>query len=203
MVKIIKTLNLIFFRLVENAKEGDCLVFTYSGHGSWKKDKSGDEVDGKDEELVPIDYEVSGDIVDDYINKILVSKVPKGVNLVCIIDACHSNTILDLKYTLDSSLKNGYKIEGKNLETLGNIICISGCQDFDVSSDTVERGKPCGALTFCFLEVLKKHNYKIGICDLLVELQTWMKKHKYEQIPQISVGNLHCISKVFSFNNFV
>ena len=47
------------------------LFFHYSGHGSYIKDENGDEVDGKDECLCPIDYAYSGMIIDDEIKGIL------------------------------------------------------------------------------------------------------------------------------------
>ena len=36
-------------KLVTGAVAGDSLVFTFSGHGSWLPDDSGDEPDGRDE----------------------------------------------------------------------------------------------------------------------------------------------------------
>ena len=38
-----------------------------AGHGGWVEDTSGDEADGMDETLVPVDFEESGEITDDTI----------------------------------------------------------------------------------------------------------------------------------------
>ena len=46
--------------LCQNAKAGDRLFMSYSGHGSWVYDKDGDEADGKDETLCPDDYATGG-----------------------------------------------------------------------------------------------------------------------------------------------
>ncbi len=43
----------------------DRLIVTYSGHGTWVPDADGDEPDGRDEALVPIDYRTAGVITDD------------------------------------------------------------------------------------------------------------------------------------------
>jgi hypothetical protein len=67
--------------LVENARPGDRFFLHYSGHGGFVEDYSefssayrdscvytelgGDEVDGKDETILPVDHEKEGQIVDD------------------------------------------------------------------------------------------------------------------------------------------
>ena len=50
--------------LLETAKSGDCVVITYSGHGSFVPDKDGDEADGTDECLCPYDTRRKGVITD-------------------------------------------------------------------------------------------------------------------------------------------
>jgi len=84
--------------LVQGCRPGDSLFFHFSGHGSQKKDQDGDEVDGYDETILPVDYKKSGQIVDDEMNSILVRPLPEGVRLTAIFDSCHSGTALDLPY---------------------------------------------------------------------------------------------------------
>ncbi|OUM65931.1 hypothetical protein PIROE2DRAFT_20247 [Piromyces sp. E2] len=84
--------------LVQGCRPGDSLFFHFSGHGSQKKDQDGDEVDGYDETILPVDYKKSGQIVDDEMNAILVRPLPEGVRLTAIFDSCHSGTALDLPY---------------------------------------------------------------------------------------------------------
>merc|ERR1719386_252614 len=43
--------------LVAGAKSGDSLFFHYSGHGTSLADDDGDEEDGQDEALVPVDFQ--------------------------------------------------------------------------------------------------------------------------------------------------
>jgi len=85
--------------LVSGAKSGDSLFFHYSGHGGTAKDSDGDEVDGYDETILPLDYQTAGQIVDDVIYDNLVQPLPQGCRLTAIFDSCHSGTVLDLPYT--------------------------------------------------------------------------------------------------------
>lgn len=85
--------------LVEGCEPGDSLVFHYSGHGSnQEQNYTGEEIDGFDETLCPIDHETNGMIVDNEINETIVRPLPAGVKLHAIIDACHSGTVLDLPF---------------------------------------------------------------------------------------------------------
>lgn len=85
--------------LVQDARPGDSLFLHYSGHGGSQKDTDGDEADGMDETLIPVDYESAGVIVDDEIHALLVAPLPAGVRLTAIMDCCHSGSVLDLPFT--------------------------------------------------------------------------------------------------------
>jgi hypothetical protein len=84
--------------LVEGCVSGDSLVFHFSGHGMQKLDINGDEVDGYDEAICPLDFEDRGVLLDDEINETIVRPLGPGVKLHAIVDTCHSGTILDLPY---------------------------------------------------------------------------------------------------------
>eukprot|EP00178_Gracilaria_changii_P013561 TRINITY_DN3829_c0_g1_i1.p1 TRINITY_DN3829_c0_g1~~TRINITY_DN3829_c0_g1_i1.p1 ORF type:complete len:500 (+),score=76.32 TRINITY_DN3829_c0_g1_i1:84-1502(+) len=86
--------------LINGSRPGDSLWFSFSGHGSQIVDTSGDESDGYDETLLPVDYKVAGPIVDDELYKI-VRRVARGARLTVLLDACHSGTGLDLPYQHD------------------------------------------------------------------------------------------------------
>lgn len=88
--------------LVEQTKPGDIVYFHFSGHGSQVEDdrsernpKPGDELDGKDETLVPSDYaglhDGRNDIRDDEIEQLLAGLAGRHVALT--VDSCHSGTI--------------------------------------------------------------------------------------------------------------
>ncbi|CAO3589967.1 unnamed protein product [Absidia cylindrospora] len=88
--------------LVANARPNDSFFFHYSGHGGSVKDTDGDEDDGYDETIYPVDHDrypgTSGQIVDDEMNAIMVQRLPRGCRLTAIFDSCHSGTALDLPY---------------------------------------------------------------------------------------------------------
>jgi hypothetical protein len=96
--------------LVEDARAGDSLFLHYSGHGGQTPDRGadGDEIDGMDETILPVDYEKAGQIVDDDMHQILIKHLKPGVRMTVIFDSCHSGTALDLPYVYDNH---------------GNIVC--------------------------------------------------------------------------------
>ena len=78
---------------VKGAKTGDRLLFHFSGHGSQVRDRDGDELKDKmDEILCPHDMNWDGTyIVDDELRKIFTG-LPKGCALEVLLDSCHSGT---------------------------------------------------------------------------------------------------------------
>lgn len=69
-----------------------------SGHGGQTPDLDGDEDDGYDEVIYPVDFRVAGHIVDDDMHIIMVKSLQPGVRLTAIFDSCHSGSALDLPY---------------------------------------------------------------------------------------------------------
>lgn len=57
--------------LVKDARPNDSLFFHYSGHGGQTKDLDGDEEDGYDEVIYPVDFRQAGHIVDDEMHRIM------------------------------------------------------------------------------------------------------------------------------------
>eukprot|EP01012_Entosiphon_sulcatum_P068324 TRINITY_DN9845_c0_g2_i1.p1 TRINITY_DN9845_c0_g2~~TRINITY_DN9845_c0_g2_i1.p1 ORF type:complete len:346 (+),score=46.71 TRINITY_DN9845_c0_g2_i1:467-1504(+) len=92
--------------LVEGASPGDSLFFHYSGHGGQARDAEGDEKDGFDETIIPVDYRSAGQIIDDVIFKELVTPLPEGCRMTVIMDCCHSGTVLDLPYVFVANAGN-------------------------------------------------------------------------------------------------
>jgi len=84
--------------LVKDARPNDSLVFHYSGHGGITKDLDGDEDEGYDEVIYPVDFQQAGHIVDDDMHAIMVRPLPPGCKLTALFDSCHSGTALDLPF---------------------------------------------------------------------------------------------------------
>ncbi|CCC69165.1 hypothetical protein NCAS_0C01750 [Naumovozyma castellii] len=85
--------------LVKDVQPGDHLFLHYSGHGGQTPDLDGDEADGMDDVIYPVDFETQGFIVDDLMHDIMVRPLMQGVRLTALFDSCHSGTVLDLPFT--------------------------------------------------------------------------------------------------------
>lgn len=75
-----------------------CAILNRLGHGGQTKDLDGDEADGYDEVIYPVDFRQFGHITDDEMHRIMVQPLHGGVRLTAIFDSCHSGTALDLPY---------------------------------------------------------------------------------------------------------
>lgn len=84
--------------LVQGAEPNDSLFVHFSGHGGRTPDLDGDEEDGYDDVIYPVDYRTVGHIVDDDMHAVMVRPLKPGVRLTAIFDSCHSGTALDLPY---------------------------------------------------------------------------------------------------------
>lgn len=73
-------------------------TLTRVGHGGQTEDLDGDEDDGFDEVIYPVDFKTAGHIVDDEIHYHVVKPLPAGSRLTAIFDSCHSGSVLDLPY---------------------------------------------------------------------------------------------------------
>jgi hypothetical protein len=169
--------------LVEKNKQGyKNIWFQYSGHGYFKKDLNGDELDGRDECLVTVDDKF---ITDDVLNTNLISRMSSDANMICIMDCCYSGTIMDLKYkykTLGVCELQYNNKDGKN------IISISGCRDDQTSADAWFSNKWNGALTKKLMTVLERSNYTITNMNLLTELQSELSGDGFTQQPVITTS---------------
>lgn len=111
-------------QIVAESASGDVVYCHYSGHGSKVTDRNGDEADGYDETLVPVDYYSAGMIKDDDLLKKLVLPMAAGVFATSIMDCCHSGTILDLPYNFkaDGEQAEMESNEGFNFDPIDSIL---------------------------------------------------------------------------------
>ncbi|KAF3907481.1 Metacaspase-1A [Arthrobotrys entomopaga] len=109
--------------LVQDAQPNDSLFFHFSGHGGQVKDLDGDEADGYDETIYPVDYQTKGHIVDDLMHDIMVKPLKPGVRLTAIFDSCHSGTALDLPfvYSTAGTLKEQNLLKEAGMGLLGAV----------------------------------------------------------------------------------
>lgn len=174
-------------------------VIQYSGHGTSIGDRNGDEKDGSDEALVGYDLNF---ISDDELFKLLCDFHPES-NIISIIDACHSGSMLDLPYSyininssedfqLNTDSQGGvgcFKENGNQMQQ--KVIMISGCRDSQYSTDTYSsiRRESCGALT----DALLNHGD-------FIELPIFNLKASVESIVSC-YNQLPCVSSSFKLIN--
>jgi hypothetical protein len=173
--------NLVSKTHTEGFKE---VWFSYSGHGYHVNDNSGDEKDGQDEVICPLDYERNGFIKDDYIFENLVKKLPSDVTLIALMDCCHSGTILDLPFVFKNDV---YQIDNNiNMDNLCRTVMISGCTDVQTSADAYIDKQYKGAMSWSFMKSLQDTEYNITTKDLLRRMREVLKNDGYDQIPMLS-----------------
>lgn len=184
-----------FKNLLINSQSGDLLFFLFSGHGSYIIDRNGDEKDGRDELIVSCDLQ---SILDDELKSLIQTHLKKDVTLFALIDSCFSGSVLDLKYQFMDSLNyEKFTENSKQLETIGNVLMISGCTDDQTSADAVFNGKPNGAMTWSLLESLKQKP-NVNWRELIKNMRDLLNTSQFTQIPQFSCGTFENIdTKVF------
>ncbi|KAG9020889.1 Ca(2+)-dependent cysteine protease [Tulasnella sp. JGI-2019a] len=191
--------------LVRNAQANDSLFFHFSGHGGFTEDLDGDESDGFDQVIYPVDHTKTGHIVDDEMHDIMVSgahtgiPLPLGCRLTAIFDSCHSGTALDVAdlpfvYSTEGKIKGGTKLLSRQnsarefiRNTKGSpadVISWSACKDDQKCVDTMVDGQATGVMSWAFMRSLN-HNPQQSYQQLLVSIRALLKQ-KYSQRPQLS-----------------
>lgn len=164
----------------------DFVWIHYSGHGSQTLDTSNDEQDGRDECLVPNDYDKAGLLSDDYIHNLLTLFNPK-TRVVCMFDSCHSGTVSDLKFSWEGRARMTY--ENPRSIVKCKAISISGCLDPQTSADAYNVSgdrKFTGAMTSCLLMVLNEDPTTIkNVFTLVDKLRAKLASMQFTQIPKL------------------
>lgn len=162
--------------MIDNAVKGDSLIFTYSGHGTWVPDRSGDEPDGRDEALCPYDLSTKGALLDDEIHTLFSRRAP-GVRIVLISDSCHSGSVTrGSEEDIDPDVPRirfmppeawmaredlppaalRMAIPRGGFTRAGGDLLLAGCRDTEYSYDTRFKGRPNGAFTYYALKTLRE-----------------------------------------------
>ncbi len=195
--------------VVASLTTNDVGVITYSGHGTWVPDLTGDEPDGKDEAICPVDMGVDGVnlIIDDEINTILSRTVP-GARIVLITDSCHSGTVFRFMSPLDRVVRMARYLppshfirDVKLLDAvhklgpagpvasdapLPRIIHYAGCKDTEYSYDASFASRPNGAFTYCALQATRKLAKTATYADWQVAIRKLLPSASYPQTPRFN-----------------
>jgi len=158
------------------------LFLSYSGHGTYVRDLNGDEKDGRDECIVPLDYKRKGFIKDDRLN-LLIRKMPVRCKMYCLFDSCFSGTVLDLT--------SPPPLAGKSIN--GNVVMISGCTDNQTSTESLINGSWSGVMTTCFLDSIAANNggasNNLNFSPRVVQqMNEMLKSRGHSQTPLLSWG---------------
>lgn len=167
----------------DKIKKGNIVYLHFSAHGQPVEDLNGDEEDGWDEAIVPIDaykiykkglYEGNRHLTDDQLNKYvkrLREKIgPKGI-LYVTIDACHAGTSSRANdetvrgtrvgftynnkvYKPSSNKKSHYKVDSS--AKLANVVFVEACRPDQVNTEIKVEGKRFGPLSYNIAQVLSE-----------------------------------------------
>ena len=183
------------------------LWFTYSGHGGSVRDTNGDELDGRDETLVPADYRSAGQLRDDSIAAIL-SRVRPGASFFGLFDSCHSGSVADLptsyraqrgagsRVSIAGPLRSGNmtgQIEQQHAaENPARIVTISACRDDQTaaSAHNLEgRRKWQGAMTNAFRALPIKGGRSLSGDQVLQLMQDKLNRRRFAQMTTLSTND--------------
>jgi hypothetical protein len=207
-VNILAEIAKILGKLAAN----DTAIITYSGHGTYIPDQSGDETDRRDEALCPWDMQRNL-LLDDELRDAL-SKRAQGSRVLLVTDCCHSGTMTrDLAemhfgefqfprfvdfYTLSTQMcltaldrihaQARAARSARDVIDQGGLTHWAGCKDNEVSYDATIGGKPCGAFTDSALRILAKAKGSTGLNSAAVQasMEKFLPSQRYPQTPQFS-----------------
>lgn len=189
---------------VARLNSGDLLFITYSGHGSWIPDMSGDEPDKRDEVLVMNDFQY---VTDDELY-VEFEKRKRGARLVMVSDSCHSGSVARFAPAIDprrgklrflapevlledkpkalalaeSIEERGIKVKGKSRRSA---ILLSGCMDTEYSYDAYFDNRPNGAFTYFATRTFRERTPRNYI-DWHTAIREHLPAEDLGQTPQLS-----------------
>jgi len=193
--------------MVSRCEYGDIACFTFSGHGSWVPDESGDEPDGRDEVICPADIEQGIWISDDQLAEVFAERA-RGARVVMLADSCHSGTVSRLSTALRPH-ERASKIRflppevfyGRNSPEILDVrgigsrpakaagssasLLISGCKDTEYSYDAWFGDRANGAFTRAAIDALKEVHATASYAEWHRKIRTKLPSASYPQTPQL------------------
>ena len=180
--------QLVHLRSLATKNKISHIIFHYSGHGDSRRDRSGDERDGRDETILPVDHASAGTIADDFFINNILNRLPRRTHVFALVDACHSGTFMDLRrsYHLRGKSTLHAITENKRAKDNRRHVLISGCVDSSYSYDTydTEYGAS-GACTVAFIRAIKGRRAP-RLVDIMRSMRAATKPHG--QVPQLSAN---------------
>ena len=179
-------------------RKGDIVYLHFSAHGQPVEDINGDEEDGWDESIVPIDaykiykkgvYEGQRHLTDDLLNKFvkkLREKIGRTGFLYVTIDACHAGTSsrandetirgTHVGFTYNNKVfkpstnkKSHYRIETST--KMSNVLFIEACRSDQVNKEIKVDGKRFGPLSYNIAQTLSGFTLTTNANDLVESIK--------------------------------
>ena len=184
-------------------KKGDIVYLHFSAHGQPVEDLNGDEEDGWDEAIVPIDayknykkglYEGKKHLLDDQLNtyiKKLRTKIGATGFLYVVIDACHAGTSsrandetirgTKVGFTYNNKVfkpstqkKSHYKVEAT--PKMSHVIYLEACRPDQVNMEIKVDGKRYGPLSYNIAQALQAKPLSANGNDFLNQVKASIMK---------------------------
>lgn len=190
-------------QFTSRTKKGDIVYLHFSTHGQPVEDINGDEDDGWDESIVPIDayklykkgvYEGKRHLIDDQLNA-MVKKLRQRIGpsgfLYVIIDACHAGTASRANdntvrgtyvgftysnkvFKPSTNKKTHYRIEAS--PKLSNVMFIEACRPDQVNTEIKVGGKRYGPLSYNIAQTLSNYILKTNAKGFIENLKQTIVK---------------------------
>lgn len=168
---------------ISQSKAGDIVYLHFSTHGQPIEDISGDETDGWDEAIIPIDaykvykkgfYEGEKHLLDDQLNtylKELRLKIGTKGLIYVVIDACHAGTASRGNDEIKRGTYVGFTKNNKvfrpskdntshysirHQAKQADLVCFEACRADQVNTEVRVNGIQYGSLSFHLAKVLSK-----------------------------------------------
>ena len=184
-------------------KKGDIVYLHFSAHGQPVEDLNGDEEDGWDEAIVPIDayknykkgvYEGKKHLLDDQLNtyiKKLRTKIGATGFLYVVIDACHAGTSSrandetirgtkvgftynDKVFKPSTQKKSHYKVEAT--PKMSHVMYLEACRPDQVNMEIKVDGKRYGPLSYNIAQALQAKPLSANGNDFLNQVKASIMK---------------------------
>ena len=185
-------------RFIDKTRKGDIVYIHFSTHGQPVEDLNGDEDDGWDEAIVPIDayklykkglYEGKKHLLDDqlntYTNKLREKIGPKGF-LYIVIDACHAGTSSRANDETVRGTKVGFTQNNKVFKPstskkshfqivsspkLSNVMFIEACRPDQVNMEIKVGNKRYGPLSYNISQALSTNPLTTNADEFLNQIK--------------------------------
>ena len=166
-----------------HALSGDIIYIKYSGHGSYEKDLSGDEIDGYDETLY-----MDGNFSDDETAE-LTKLIPEGVVVIFSLDCCYSGTstreMTPARFMPPKEDYPHHRQSRRIFRSVLNHIVFSGCSENEVSEEAVINGTGNGIFTYYEMEPIRDAMPGLTYRKWFDQIQVMLPNKNFKQTPRV------------------